>query len=233
MHTGPAGVAYVLLDGVGSSPAVRAWTRRAAARLARACAHQGAEAGLRAEYARYTGEPDRHDEELQLTVPYAAAVAAVCTPAGVLSVAWCGDARAYVVIDGTLRQLTEDHNEGRSGGSPDALTSCLGAVWGDTGTEERYGHPAIETTTGPLPRPARLLLASDGAYGPYETTGGLQSEHLPGLPEAAARRLVEDAVTRARELYGPAADNASVLVADLPGPAEAASPVRRNGAAGT
>ncbi|MEV7174588.1 hypothetical protein AB0O18_33425 [Streptomyces sp. NPDC093224] len=44
--------------------------------------------------ARDTGEPDRHDEEHQLTVPYAAAVAAVCAPAGAMSVAWCGDARA-------------------------------------------------------------------------------------------------------------------------------------------
>ncbi|MFJ4428475.1 hypothetical protein [Streptomyces bobili] len=52
--------AYVLCDGIGSSDAVRDWTRTAARRLARAAAlHADAEAGLRAVYGAYAAEPDR------------------------------------------------------------------------------------------------------------------------------------------------------------------------------
>ncbi|MEV7676725.1 hypothetical protein [Streptomyces sp. NPDC088752] len=50
--TMPGGArAYALLDGVGDTRPVRAWTRTAARRLARAAAgHSDAEVGLRAEY---------------------------------------------------------------------------------------------------------------------------------------------------------------------------------------
>ncbi|KOX34482.1 hypothetical protein ADL06_07325, partial [Streptomyces sp. NRRL F-6491] len=52
---------YALLDGVGDTRTVRAWTRTAARRLARAAAgHGDAEAGLRAEYERYAADPARH-----------------------------------------------------------------------------------------------------------------------------------------------------------------------------
>ncbi|MER8236149.1 hypothetical protein [Streptomyces sp. NPDC094049] len=56
--------AHALLDGVGDTRAVRAWTRTAARRLARAAAgHKSAEAGLRAEYARYATDPVRLGRE--------------------------------------------------------------------------------------------------------------------------------------------------------------------------
>lgn len=70
----------------------------------------------------------RHLHKGSGSLPYAAAVTAVYTPAGDLSVAWCGEARAYLMSDGRLRLLTEDHNHRRTaGGSRGALISCLGA----------------------------------------------------------------------------------------------------------
>ncbi|MGA5499455.1 hypothetical protein ACPCSP_34675 [Streptomyces cinereoruber] len=88
--------AYALLDGVGDTKVVRAWTRTASRRLARAATgHGDAEAGLRAEYDRYAADPARHDPDL----PTAAAVVAVHVPGGPFSVAWSGDARAYLLLD--------------------------------------------------------------------------------------------------------------------------------------
>ncbi|MEW1552145.1 PP2C family protein-serine/threonine phosphatase [Streptomyces tsukubensis] len=214
--------AYVLLDGVGDTPAVRAWTRTAARRLARTAAlHANAGAGLRAERARYAAEPGRHPRD-EPQLPCAAAVVVVHTPAtpgvgAVLSFAWSGDARAYLLLDGHLRLITEDHNQRRAydgHGDRNALTACLGAGWDDQETEERYGHPAVETVRGPA-RPGRLLLTSDGAYEPYGHDDRDLADHLTGAPRASARRLVDDAVRRARALPDPYADNATALIAHL------------------
>ncbi|WP_241827113.1 hypothetical protein [Streptomyces graminilatus] len=79
VHTAPGVRAYALLDGIGDTPAVRAWTRTAARRLARTAAvHADAEAGLRAERDRYAAEPDRVGDH---GLPAAAAVVAVHVPA--------------------------------------------------------------------------------------------------------------------------------------------------------
>ncbi|MFF3558305.1 PP2C family protein-serine/threonine phosphatase [Streptomyces tsukubensis] len=222
--TAPGGArAYVLLDGVGDTPAVRSWTRIAARRLARTAAlHANAETGLRVERARYAAEPGRYfDQEPQL--PCAAAVVVVhapCTPGdpgtgGTLSFAWSGDARAYLLLDDHLRLITEDHNERRAyDGDRNALTACLGAGWDDEETEERYGHPAVETVRGPV-RPGRLLLTSDGAYEPHDDAGRALAPYLTGAPRASARRLVYDAVRRARAVPQPFADNATALIAHI------------------
>ncbi|MFJ4343179.1 mucin-2 [Streptomyces sp. NPDC088915] len=145
--------AYALLDGVGDTPAVRAWTRTAARRLARAAAGHGeAEAGLRAEYERYAADPARHTPDHDL--PAAAAVVAVHAPGGLFSVAWSGDARAHPLLDGLglLRQLTEDHNARRvcdGYGDRNLITACLGGTRDDEETEQHWGHPAIEYMSGP------------------------------------------------------------------------------------
>ncbi|MFJ5117965.1 mucin-2 [Kitasatospora sp. NPDC088548] len=149
--------AYALLDGVGDTPAVRTWTPAAARRLARAAVlHADAEAGLRAEYDHYAAEPARtadHD------LPTAAAVVVVHIPGGLLSVAWSGDARAYLLLDGHLRLLTEDHNARRAYGTDrNLITACLGGDQNDRQTEEVWGHPAVEVVRGPA-WPGRLLLA--------------------------------------------------------------------------
>lgn len=206
--------AHVLLDGVGDTLAVRAWTRTAARRLARAAAgHGSAEAGLRAEYARYAADPVRLDDDHD--VPEAAAVVAVHMPGGLFSVAWSGDARAYLLLDGNLRLLTEDHNARRAcNGDRNLITACLGGTRDDAETEQIWGHPAIEYLRGPA-RPGWLLLASDGAYEPLEDTGHDLAGYLTGDPQDAAERLVDDAARHARAVRNPYADNATALVARI------------------
>ncbi|MFG3013026.1 hypothetical protein ACGFZB_21675 [Streptomyces cinerochromogenes] len=210
---------YALLDGVGDTPAVRSWARAAARRLARAAAgHGDAEVGLRAEYDHYAADPARtagHD------LPCAAAVVAVHVPGGLFSLAWSGDARAYLLLDGHLRLLTEDHNARRAydGGDRNLITACLGEARSEEKTERLWGHPAIEYLRGPArPGPAGLgwlLLASDGAYEPHEDADHDLAGYLTGDPHTAAEGLVDDAVRRAHELHDPYADNATALVARI------------------
>ncbi|MET9931161.1 MULTISPECIES: hypothetical protein [unclassified Streptomyces] len=193
--------AYALLDGVGDTRAVRAWTRTAARRLARAAAgHGDAVAGLLVEYERYAADPARHARDHDL--PAAAAVVAVHVPGGRFSVAWSGDARAYLLLDGLgpLRQLTEDHNARRACdgyGDRNLITACLGGIRDDEKTEQHWGHPAIEYMIGPA-RPGWLLLASDGVYEPHEDIDHDLGGYLTGDPREAAELLVGDAVRRAR-----------------------------------
>jgi len=219
--TNPNGTrAYVLLDGIGSTDEIRDWTRTAARRLARSAAyHADAETGLRAQYERYAADPDRHGPWARM--PDACAVVAV-TSGRWLTVAWCGDVRAYLVVRGTVLRLTQDHNlrrvfparEGRSGGNRNIVTSCLGNAETDQEVKDRYGHPAIETVTRLLEN-SRLLLASDGAYEPHEDAGHALSDHLIGDPGETARGFVKSAVATARNVADPYADNATVLIADL------------------
>lgn len=215
--TGPDGTrAYVLLDGIGSSDEVRDWTRTAARRLARGAAYHGdAEAGLRAQYERYAANPDRQGP--WGFGPKACAVVAVTTPRW-LTVAWCGDARAYLLVRGTVLRLTQDHNLRRvyppndlhGGGNRNIVTSCLGSADTDQDVKNQVGHPAIETITRRL-EDSRLLLASDGAYEPLEDSLRNLADYLTGDPGPAARGFVEAAVDHA-SIH---ADNATVLVADL------------------
>ena len=205
--------AYVLCDGIGSSDAVRVWTLTAARRLARAAAHRAdAEAGLRAVYDDYAAEPERQDKYARYNLPSACAVVAVTAPGKPLTVAWCGDARAYVLTPrGTLHRLTDDHNLRRvSQGNRNLITSCLGATETDEETKAEYGHPAIESVTRGMEN-CRLLLASDGAYEPLEDSARNLADYLTGSPRFAARHVAAFAIGYA----GPHIDNATALVADL------------------
>ncbi|GAA2731673.1 hypothetical protein [Streptomyces nogalater] len=125
----------------GPAPPPAAWPARAAGSA-------DAEAGLRAEYGHYATEPARTAGH---GLPCAAAVVAVHVPGGLFSVAWSGDARAYLLLDGHLRLLTEDHNARRAcdGGDRDLITACLGEARSDEETERLWGHPAIEYLRGP------------------------------------------------------------------------------------
>jgi serine/threonine protein phosphatase PrpC len=215
--TGPDGArAFVLLDGIGSSDEVRDWTRTAARRVARSAAyHADAEAGLRAQYERYAADPDRQGPWARM--PDACAVVAVTTPRW-LTVAWCGDTRAYLMVRGDVLRLTADHNlrrvfparDGRPGGNRNIVTSCLGNAYTDQEVKNEYGHPAIESVTRQLEN-SRLLLASDGAYEPLEDSLRNLADYLTGSPREAAHGFVQAAVDHANVH----ADNATVLVADL------------------
>lgn len=210
------GRAYALLDGIGSTPAIRCWTRTAARRLATTAARHGdAETGLRHLYNRYATNPARRDPRRNL--PAAAAVVAVHNPGQPLTIAWCGDVRAYLLTGTALARLTNDHNlrrvhpprHGRPGGNRNIITSCLGAAWTDDETLNQCGHPIIETVT--RPGRGRLLLVSDGAYEPLEDGGLDLADYLTGTPTVAARGFAQAAVDHA----GPHVDNATVLIADL------------------
>lgn len=217
VHTAPSGArAYVLLDGIGSTDEIRDWTRSAARRLARSAAyHADAEAGLRAQYERYAADPDRQGPWARM--PDACALVAVVSPRW-LTVAWCGDVRAYLLVRGTVQRLTQDHNLRRvypdngvhGGGNRNIVTSYLGNTDTDQDVKDRYGHPAIETVTRQLEN-SRLLLASDGAYEPLEDSLRNLADYLTGDPGHAARDFVQSAID-----HGSGhADNASALVADL------------------
>jgi serine/threonine protein phosphatase PrpC len=205
--------AYVLADDIGSSDEIRDWTRTATRRLARAAASRGdAEAGLRAVYDRYAAEPERHGPWADM--PTACAVVAVHAPGKRLTVAWCGDSRAYVLTaSGTLLRLTEDHNLRRvfpPHGNRNRVTSWLGSELTDERVKQEIGHPAIEAVTR-YPVRERLLLASDGAYEPLEDSCRNLPDYLLGTPTEAARDFTESAIAHA----GGHADNATVLIADL------------------
>ncbi|MET8030595.1 hypothetical protein [Streptomyces avermitilis] len=70
---------------------------------------------------------------------------------------------------------------------------------------------AIESATGPA-EACRLLLASDGAYEPLEDSARNLANYLDGNPKQAATDFTGAAIEHA----GSYADNATVLVADLP-----------------
>ncbi|MFE4703046.1 mucin-2 [Streptomyces sp. NPDC056738] len=198
--------AYVLCYGIGSNDEVQAWTRTAARRIARAAARRGdAEAGLRSVYDRYAAEPERSSPFAHL--PSACAAVAVTTPGQHLTVARCGDVRAY-----TLTPDGADHNLRRVfNGRRNVVTSYLGAVESDDQRKGQYGHPAIEAATAPADA-YRLLLASDGAYEPLEDSARKLARYLDWSPKRAADSFVSAAIEHA----GSHADNATVLIADLP-----------------
>ncbi|WP_327594666.1 mucin-2 [Streptomyces chartreusis] len=213
--------AYALLDGIGDKPYVRDWTRKAARRLARTAARlHDAEAGLRHERDYYARENDRQGP--WGLSPKACALVAVEAPGLPLTVAWSGDVRAYWLVRGTLRPLTQDHNLRRvyppcdlypEGGNRHMVTSCLGSVDTDQDVKDAVGHPAVEAATVHAER-GRLLLACDGAYEPHEDAGHNLGDLLYGTPTEAARRVVADAVATALTVTNRP-DNSTALVADL------------------
>ncbi|MCY0957709.1 PP2C family protein-serine/threonine phosphatase [Streptomyces sp. H27-H5] len=222
VHTTPAGTsAYVLLDGIGDSESVQTWTREAAGRLARHAARLGdAETALRELYAMYRARPANADRYTRDYTEKAAAVVVVTAPGRPYSVAWSGDSRAYLLQDGTLRRLTNDHNLRRvypptdvypEGGNRHRITACLGSWRTDEDAMAYANHPAMEAATVPA-APGRLVLVSDGAYEPIEDNGADLATYLAGPPATAAVNLVETAVAWG----GKRPDNATALVADLP-----------------
>lgn len=133
--------------------------------------------------------------------------------------AHCGDSRLYLGRGGRLGRRTRDHSyaerpelaelapPGLDPSRRHVLCSCLGGPQ----------RPLVELG-GPWPlEPGdRLLLASDGLWGPL-SPARLQSLVLAGRVEAAVHAAVE----AAWEAAGPRSDNISALALDWPGPAGA------------
>jgi serine/threonine protein phosphatase PrpC len=204
--------AYVLLDGIGDTTDVHLWTLLTARRLAYQAANDAdAEAGLRTVHARIAEER----APLGLAAdfePSAVAVVAVAIPGELLQVAWCGDARAYVLPEGgELRRLTTDHNKRQwlidqdLPFGPYDRNQVLSYL-GDTAED---ASQRIGTALGPAS--GRLLLASDGAYEPLEDSCMDLSAYLVGSPRKAARDFTQAAIDRG----SARPDNATALVVDF------------------
>ncbi|MDX2922120.1 mucin-2 [Streptomyces sp. NE06-03C] len=219
--------AYVLLDGIGRRESTQEWALKTARYLGRTAARLGdAEAGL-----RYVYNLTRDDAIHYGRGPMAAAVVAVKAPGKPLSVAWCGDSRAYLLEQGIAIRLTDDHNKRRvypptamypHGGNRNNLTSCLGSDLDDDAVRNRYGHPAIESKTREITGPCRLALLSDGAYEPHEDARHdlyveLADEPLTTIAREFVDLAVDTAVKTSRALDPNRvyADNASILLADI------------------
>lgn len=203
--------AYVLLDGIGSDPNVQAWVRRTTTTLAGNAAKHGAELALRRAHeraAKAQRDADRRDDRWDDQLPSAVAVAATVVD-GTLTVAWCGDARAYLWGRDGMRRLTTDHNERQQlldlGVEPGShARNIVTSYLGDTGDEPRIGVVSV-------PAVGRLILASDGAYEPLEDVGENLADFAQGPVGVAAADFVRAAVRYA----GSWADNATVLITDL------------------
>ncbi|OEV07767.1 mucin-2, partial [Streptomyces nanshensis] len=159
--------------------------------------------------------------------PSAAAVVAVTAPNRPLTVAWCGDCRAYILPrpGNTAQRLTNDHNLRRVSpeddetlpGDRSMLTSLLGTCDDDESALTSFGHPVVEAVTlpGAPGESRRLVLASCGAYEPHEDGGHPLAGELTGTPREAARRFTAKAVqlslaaSRALDPNRPNADNAT------------------------
>ncbi|GAA2720556.1 MULTISPECIES: mucin-2 [Streptomyces] len=227
-RTSPDGTrAYVLLDGIGRRESTHLWALAAARQIARTAARRrDAEAGLRHVYNLHREDAAHYGSEHK-----AAAVVAVKAPGQPLTVAWCGDSRAYLMERGIAVRLTEDHNKRRVypptathpyGGNRNHITSCLGSDRTDEDVRHLYDHPAIETATREITGPCRLLLASDGVYEPHEDARHCLFTECDGddlIP--IVRNLVNLAVdtaiktSRALDPNQVYADNATALLADL------------------
>ncbi|CAM5271978.1 hypothetical protein SAVIM338S_00003 [Streptomyces avidinii] len=211
--------AYALLDGIGSTQEIQAWTRSAARRLARAAARTGALKGLRLIHAGRAAELTEYGWRAEY-LPKAVAVVAVTEPGKPLEVAWCGDARAYLVpapgaqperltTDHNMRQVLLDLDQVPGPYARNRVTSYLG----DTSPEPPLGSARTRGT-------GRLVLASDGAYEPLEDAEVPMGDYLAGSPHQAARALVKAAIAHADDR----ADNATVLIADLAAAPDLACP---------
>ncbi|MET9676368.1 protein phosphatase 2C domain-containing protein [Streptomyces sp. NPDC006482] len=212
--------AYVVLDGIGDTPSVRAWVKTTAAQLAYAAARRAdPEAGLRTLHHRIAAQRAARNPD----VYSAAAIVAVTAPSRPLAIAWAGDCRAYLITpDGQAQQLTQDHNLRRvNGGNRNKITCYLGSTRTDQELMDWFNHPAVESLTLPDAH-GRLLLASDGAYEPHEDARGALAAELGGDLTQAVRRFTTTAVersaavTRALDPNRVHADNATALLADLP-----------------
>lgn len=226
-RTSDGGRAYVLADGIGSSPAVRTWTqtvtRRTAVLTARTLQPHQAITQVQDEITSTPGWDNWLDP-----VPGACIVAAVTGPDQLLRVAWIGDCRAYLLTGGRLTRLTADHNRRallESAGQPvgafarNHVTRCMGHPVPDEGDDcpglPRGGEELEPQWTAVHDRGgARLLLASDGLYEPIEDAGlDLAGDlGLYGDPARAAEHLVLTAIAAG----GRHRDNATCLVADFP-----------------
>jgi serine/threonine protein phosphatase PrpC len=120
-----------------------------------------------------------------------------------LIVAHVGDSRAYLLRKGALMRLTRDHTLSEAlGSSNEAFTHVLvNAIGGST------EPPRAELSARDLQSGDRVLLCTDGLYGPVDDARIAELLGSAATAEAAASALVDEALARG----GP--DNVTVAVA--------------------
>lgn len=124
-----------------------------------------------------------------------AAFAAVAVEGDRLAGVWAGDARAYLLRDGGLRQLTRDHSDPAA---PHLLTRALGLP----------GAAELEEFSAELRDGDILLLCSDGVWNLVDPAGDLAAgADAAGLLRAAEARAASRRVER---------DDLSAVVVRLP-----------------
>ncbi|WP_327073169.1 protein phosphatase 2C domain-containing protein [Kitasatospora purpeofusca] len=154
------------------------------------------------------------------TKPTATVAAAVWHPRrGEITVAWAGNVRVYAMgATGLVEQLTVDHTVAEFKESRNAPVQ--------PGDEDRLlahvGEGPVEVLRVYREWVSRLLLCTDGAYGPVERRlrGGVVNTLALMPPKEAAGALVVEgvraAVERSEDEWGEAdAGNATALVVDL------------------
>jgi serine/threonine protein phosphatase PrpC len=136
---------------------------------------------------------------------------------GLLTLAHVGDSRAYLLRDGDLVQLTQDHSWVGEMVRRGELTPAQAAVHPHRSVITRVlgtgGDFEPDIVAVPVETGDRLLLCSDGLTGmvsDQDVAGILQQE---GDPQAAAQSLIQAA------LAGGGEDNVTVVVVDIMPPA--------------
>ena len=129
-------------------------------------------------------------------------------------VAHVGDSRVYAMLDGTLRQITDDHSWVEEQVRAGTMTSSAARQhpWRNVVTRALSGgsDPEIDTVELTPRAGERLLLCSDGLSGvvAHETI-----ERLLGDTQATLDQICERLVAAANDGGGP--DNVTVLVVQI------------------
>lgn len=158
-------------------------------------------------YARAQEERELHGMATTLTAAW--------IEAGTCTIAHVGDSRAYLLRDGELRQLTEDHSWVAEMVRRGRITpeEAYEHPWRNLVVQALGGQPdvAVEMLSVSLRTGDRLVLASDGLSDMLrpETLTEILVEHTDG--EIACRTLVE----RAKNAGGT--DNITVVLVDVTG----------------
>lgn len=120
-----------------------------------------------------------------------------------LLLAHCGDTRAYLLRQGRLIRLTQDHVNrwtDQSGANRSGLTRCVGGS-GDT------ARPDL--TEAAVQPGDRLLFCSDGLYGHQTDERLRETLSNVGMPALCSAQLVRDAV------QAGSTDDLTAIVADV------------------
>lgn len=197
--------AFVVLDGIGATSDAHHFAWRYAPRIAQEAVRTGSPVKA-LQAARIAATADRQARGATAT----AIVAVLDSRHSYVHIAWCGDARAYRVSRfGAAIPLTADHVRA-------AQLHRHGLPVGGRGLR---GWPASSIAAGTISqrfiesrRAPRLLLCTDGVYGPLERSHRL-GPILDSAEDAkgAAAQCVREAVAAA----GADPGNGTALVVDL------------------